>query len=555
MLEPTLESDRVCSTCSPGQHRYPGGDSCTQVDSADLDIVVPGENFACALRAGQIECWGRERGFKHVVELTGDYDMLEIEDDVACGRRVDTRQLECVGSTARESDQGFPSEPVRAVSLGDGRFCAILDNTNLLRCWSNLSEQGFGTPNAVRLAQSVSVAGLNACAVPVGGGLAHCWGESALAPPPVDLVMVAMREAAACGVRSMDSAPECWGEGRVVDTVVDVPLRDIALTLNAACGITRDSDELVCWGVSGPAIRDAPYGVAIATLESSETSFCALTAEGRAVCWGDDDDAVASGVPGNPFLRQSFQSLELGLGACLRTQEGTLRCAGGYATWDGIRGESFTDLDVDGSRFCGVSELGDLRCWTNDEEESASLTGDYRAVAVGGITTCAITTPTGALECSGWPNSLVESTPPGRGFVAVEVASRDYACAIDGEGLRCFGPQAPESARFVPGAFRVVSVGDVPCVINESSEVRCFGDASVAKNAPVGSGVVSLAVDGGGGCAVFDTGVLECWSRSAPSSRPFPDDDIRVVAVDGLTRCALRRDGTLFCWGDTVFGR
>lgn len=381
VLEPTLESDRVCSTCSPGQHRYPGGDSCTQVDSADLDIVVPGENFACALRAGQIECWGRERGFKHVVELTGDYDMLEIEDDVACGRRVDTRQLECVGSTARESDQGFPSEPVRAVSLGDGRFCAILDNTNLLRCWSNLSEQGFGTPNAVRLAQSVSVAGLNACAVPVGGGLAHCWGESALAPPPVDLVMVAMREAAACGVRSMDSAPECWGEGRVVDTVVDVPLRDIALTLNAACGITRDSDELVCWGVSGPAIRDAPYGVAIATLESSETSFCALTAEGRAVCWGDDDDAVASGVPGNPFLRQSFQSLELGLGACLRTQEGTLRCAGGYATWDGIRGESFTDLDVDGSRFCGVSELGDLRCWTNDEEESASLTGDYRAVA------------------------------------------------------------------------------------------------------------------------------------------------------------------------------
>lgn len=89
-----------------------------------------------------------------------------------------------------------------------------------------------------------------------------------------------------------------------------------------------------------------------------------------------------------------------------------------------------------------------------------------------------------------------------------------------------------------------------------------------AQQAPVADPVVDVAMAEQSACAVFQSGIIECWGqndqgqlgngvRSAPLAVPAPVLGITnatAVATTGRTTCAVLETGRIMCWGEGRYG-
>jgi alpha-tubulin suppressor-like RCC1 family protein len=260
--------------------------------------------------------------------------------------------------------------------------------------------------------------------------------------------------------------------------------------------------------------------------------FAACAAADSVSCWGD----LGGGATGPaPIAGFASAPVELALGlffACARTSTGGVLCWGGG----------------------DLGELGD-----------GSGASSPSAVQVQGITSGA----------------------------ASIAASDNYACAVVGGSLWCWGSLPPHTGPGPPpfvatpvqisgitGATQVVSGSDHTCVLTATGEVDCFGDneegqlgdgttTGRATPAPV-PGLppgVALAAGNQFTCAMTRAGDVYCWGSNSNGQlgRPATTDPTRPAAVAGLGRPAdalmagqfhmcARAAGRFACWGSDAFG-
>jgi alpha-tubulin suppressor-like RCC1 family protein len=325
-------------------------------------------------------------------------------------------------------------------------------------------------------------------------------------------------------------------------------------------------------------------------VSTGATTVCALTSSGGVECWGFQLGSAATGTYRS--VREPIAGLESGVAAisvgavsaCALTTAGAVECWGDNT--NGLLGND----SVDGSSTVPVPVGG--------------LAGAVTAISVGQSSACALTA-SGAVECWGdntsglLGNDSVDgsSTVPvpvsgiASGVTAVSVG-QSFACALASGGALCWGSNYPSglgsnsaaSATAVlpmpvtglgAGVTAIVVGGTSGCALVESGGVQCWGTITQVGTfvsvpdipLPVtglSNGATSLAVGGQFACALSASGV-QCWGDTPVLGPGFPT--YPPVAVAGLpgpvkalsagpsTACALMASGGIECWGDNSSGQ
>ncbi|HEX2735441.1 MAG TPA: hypothetical protein VHM70_27760 [Polyangiaceae bacterium] len=327
---------------------------CVLPSSCSAVQISPGSDHACATLAdGTASCWGDngqgDLGQGHwdskvgpspvvtdaVGTKLGNVRSVDVGGQKSCAVLNDGN-VWCWGfvpglpmpSPIAVPVSGFSS--VSSISLGLFGTYAVLSN-GTVSCQDNT---GSIAPTGVTGATSVAVGDSFACAL-VSGGAVRCWGTdnagqlgdgvsgSSVAAPGVlvpgvtNAVSITATLSFACAVLSSGQV-KCWGSnssgqigvGTMSDTLytptVVSGLTDavqIGAGINHVCAVRR-TGAIQCWGANfngqlgsgdtNPLFAPSTpvVGLTNATQVGGATNFsCAVTRDGRAFCWGADNDA------------------------------------------------------------------------------------------------------------------------------------------------------------------------------------------------------------------------------------------------------------------------
>lgn len=305
------------------------------------------------------------------------------------------------------------------------------------------------------------------------------------------------------------------------------------------------------------------------------TLACGLTAS----CGSDDD---SSGTPPGPSpSTNSSSSATIAAGfshSCTVTAAGALKCWGSNSygqLGDGSTTDSALPVQVSG------------------------LASGVRAVAVGEVHTCALTSQ-GGVKCWG-SNSSGQLGQPERTPVSepVEIeplvagvtgiaAGEQFTCAILTDGsVKCWGDNSygqlgngttedtsiPIAVKGLSNVRAIAAGGSHVCALTSAGGVKCWGDA-VEETSPVDvfgldKGVAGLTAGNGFTCAIMDTGDALCWGENGSgqlgngkyrdSTSPVPvlglTANVVQISAKGEHACALTKSGGVKCWGSSSSGQ
>lgn len=451
------------------------GDGTTTPHTIPVDVagltggaraVTAGGGHTCALtEPGGVRCWGG-----NWYGQLGDASRLSR-----------TLPVETAGLT----------EPAIGIAAGLSHTCAVM-NSGQVRCWgyNHEGQLGFGAPG-VRLTPGpivnldegtvrMAAGGESACAVTTQGGV-KCWGANASGQ-----------------LGTGDTAPQT---APVQAGSLTSGVREVAVGGSFACAL-MSTGGVECWGDNGygqlgdgtTASRGLPGDVAALTttvtaLSAATYHACALTADGKVVCWGDN------------------QYGQLGAGASaphLTPAEVTgLMNAVGVSTGD--------------SHTCAVIAGGQVECWGEN--------GDGQ---LGDGTTISHTVPA---PVSGITNALTVTV------------GTNHSCAVTGTGdVRCWGNNSlcqladgTVESRSTPvtpfGLASVIAIDAGPrytCAVTNAGAVKCWGEnfngmlgdgTTEVRGVPVavaglGNGAKSTAGTYSHNCVLMVNGGVQCWGAN-----------------------------------------
>jgi alpha-tubulin suppressor-like RCC1 family protein len=432
-------SQHTCALRSDGSVWCWGGNSGGQLGegtTSSLGLPVPvvghlratsvaaGGDFTCALEEdGRLWCWGDDRRGQLSRGTT-----LFAASPAEIGDLVD----------------------VRLLAPGGAHVCTSPGPEGLVRCFGDnqAGQLGMGdaldralpAPTKIPLsAEALTAGALHTCAITNGAtGTVLCWGRGsdgqlghgALldARVPVTVrettpaVAVVAGGAHTCDLHA-DASVSCWGRGTrgqlgdglsvsrpTPGPIVGLAAREIALGDEHTCALTASS-ELLCWGrgsegelglgtpadapapVQVPGVSGALVSAPAQALAAGARHTCALSSDGRVLCWGDD----AEGQLGDPRLvAHATPFLVPGLDQAVAISAG--------------QGHTCALLGTDSH----VGSPGDVVCWgANEHGQTGSPTGEsvlaptrveglsnVIALRAGGDETCALLA-SGRLACWG----------------------------------------------------------------------------------------------------------------------------------------------------------
>ena len=240
----------------------------------------------------------------------------------------------------------------------------------------------------------------------------------------------------------------------------------------------------------------------------------------------------------------------------------------------------------------------------------SSTTPSAKAIAAGGIHTCALTSA-GAVQCWGDNRSgqlgdgtTTERHSPvtvsGLGSGAAAIAAGGiHSCALTSTGgVRCWGDNrsgqlgdgtttARHTSVAVSGlssGVRAIAAGGFhTCALTNAGGVKCWGDnrsgqlgdgTMTERTTPVpvsglSSGVAAIAAGDYHTCALTTAGAVKCWGynyvgqlgNGTTADSPVPvavsglASGVAAIAAGGLHTCALTSAGGVRCWGDNRAGQ
>jgi alpha-tubulin suppressor-like RCC1 family protein len=388
------------------------------------------------------------------------------------------------------------------VALGISHTCALLQNGSV-RCWGDNTFGQLGTGNRnpqIRATTATNVSGLTD-AVALGAGLFHT-----------------------CAVR-VNGQVVCWGyngSGQLGNNAKEPPCDPSV----APCGQTTPSTVL-----------NMSQAVDVV---AGETHTCALRANGRVRCWGNNE----SGQLGDGTFAESLDATEV---------------------------EDLENVKVISAGWhhsCALTASGNTLCW--GANFNGQLGNDSR-------------------DASGVPVFVLDLP-----IDAVDLASGNtHSCVLRAMGsLSCWGSnefgelgsppvgppsEDPRTVLNISGNIPALSIdaqGNHTCAVRGTSAVVCWGSNSdgqltgIASTTPqrnpvapfpAVTNVIAAAAGSNHTCVLFANGTVSCWGRMGGTvSAPTPVaglDNVVAIAGGGDFRCALRADGTVRCWGEGSAGQ
>lgn len=531
---------------------------------AEKDFVdlVTGKNFVCNLNyRGRIYCWGKNTHGQFGNGTTTD--------------------LETERSTDYLDMASYPAfKNLKKLVAGDEHVCGLTSEGKAV-CWGRGTEGQIGdnggvdrlVPTAVNVAgivdfdgfTDITAGGDHTCAVTADGKV-YCWGENsngelgnnsttdALTPVQVDatgittaktFVEVKAGRTHTCG-RMIDGLVYCWGS-----------------STDGKLGGTYGVDQLVPVNVK---IGSNPLKT-IVGLEVGRAHSCAITADGKAMCWGQQS---ADGRLGNNATASSADPVAVDVSALLGKR-------------------SLKQISSGTSNSCAVNTQGRVYCWgRGDEGQNGNSFSDYLT-----------------------PNEIL-TTGTGGSLFAKVVVGNQHACALSTEGkVYCWGengegqlgnggnvdnptPAIVDTSTITPFlGFKDISAGsNHTCGLHADGKIYCWGygffgqlgrNSSFSANRPVAVVTAStpgltkfIAVDAGSmhTCGLGANGLLYCWGygalgrlgtgntldRMIPTAvvtTSFPSKD-RVVSFSAGNEntCAILSNNTkAWCWGAGTHGK
>jgi alpha-tubulin suppressor-like RCC1 family protein len=331
----------------------------------------------------------------------------------------------------------------------------------------------------------------------------------------------------------------------------------LAVGSDHTCALTK-LNGVQCWGnnqygqlgtgdtsnsASPRDVVDMSYG--IAQITAGETHTCALTKQGKVLCWGNNSSGQL-GTGDNTTQLKPVQVTGLdtpvtaiaagALHTCALTSDGRVYCWGNNLTGqlgNGSTDPSLTPVLIDG--FTGVKQI-----------------------AAGASHTCALT-DTGAVKCWGANNhgQLGNSTQtdssspvdvPNLSDVVEVTAGQEHTCVVDASGgVKCWGLNASGQ----------VGNGSTDGYISNPVDVSSLG-----------SGVLEIKAYKNQTCALKKTGIL-CWGLNNAGQLGNGDTNNQLVPVSVLNldmqfigiglgadhTCARASSGFIYCWGGNTYGQ
>ncbi len=584
--------------------------------------ISAGQRHTCALlQSGEVRCWGandsgqlgdgstQQRSQPVVVALGGAASAISageahtcavVAGALRCWGRNESGQLGVDDFTARVQPAAVPalSSGVTAVAAGHDHTCALRSGAAL--CWGNnqsgqLGDGQFGlrpVPGPVSTLGSgvvgIAVGRFHSCAL-VSGGAVRCWGGNSVG----QLGRGGFQES-----RTPVAVPG-----------LDAGVRQVVANFQHACALLGNGG-VQCWGDNfygqigdGTSLtRDRPtavtgLGAGQAALGAGYLHGCAVGADGRVRCWGNNfDGQLGNGEFTNRLLPRRVVGLgggieRIGTGfqhSCAWSAAGGTRCWGDNTFGQLGNGDNaVSEVPVavqqladgsgvlDGGVFhtCSLTASGGVKCWGQNsfgQLGDGSTTDRNLPVAVSGLSSGVTALATG-------------------GF---------HTCALLGGGLRCWGSNAfgqlgigvtgdisvPTEVGGLPGALSSVSAGEAhTCALTQSGGVLCWGANAVgqlgdgtldarAQPTPVsglGSGVRAISVSGNFSCALLHSGGVRCWggaesgqlgeggtiSRRTPTQVLGLSDGVVAIEAAWYHACAIDGAGGLSCWGRNTEGQ
>jgi alpha-tubulin suppressor-like RCC1 family protein len=341
--------------------------------------------------------------------------------------------------------------------------------------------------------------------------------------------------------------------GSATVTVVALRVASVVAGHLHSCALTTDG-AAYCWGnneygelgdgskVSRLVPTAVAGGLKFSALSAWAFHTCGVTTSGAAYCWGDNSfgrlgngSTISSAVPVPVSGGLTFSSVVTGsTHTCGLTPSGAAYCWGGSA--DGERGDG-----SDTSSSVPVAVTGGLT---------------FSALSTWGIHTCGLTT-NGAAYC--WGSNFAGELGDG------STTSSAVPVAVSGGYT-----------------FTAISAGRFhTCGITTSGTTYCWGDngfgqlgdgTTTMRPAPVAvSGGLAFVTLAGGNyhtCGLTASGAAYCWGRNSESElgdggsgishRAAPTGvagglNFSAISAGGFHSCALSTTGTAYCWGYNAF--
>lgn len=219
-----------------------------------------------------------------------------------------------------------------------------------------------------------------------------------------------------------------------------------------------------------------------------------------------------------------------------------------------------TMLGSDERYFCAIV-AGALKCWDGTSKSPGSVT----TIIPSGVDWLSTGTPHCAVMSAGgvkcWSlqyqprekqaklvvQDITGVTGDIRSIAAVDSADQRYACAVDAQGLKCWGDNFARPLGNRPGGVRNLPAAPIP---------------------GLETGVTAISMELNHSCAIKD-GKVYCWGGFnflGELGDKTPKSLGEVVQVEGIDNasqigvgsfysCALTSDLRVFCWGDNEFGQ
>jgi hypothetical protein len=220
-------------------------------------------------------------------------------------------------------------------------------------------------------------------------------------PPPGRYVALTAGPRVSCGLTD-EGTIQCWGVDNQYG-IASPPAGNDFVAIDGSgvqCGL-RKSGEVSCWGGSISGLGRMPLMEPATQFEVTTRATCAILADGRARCEGDNDLVLPS--------KLRYARLNLNGGVCGLTADGTIACAG--TPWlkriTPSRGPYLEVVNSD-SDVCALRGDGIVECW-----------GEHWGNG-GGVETCKLTEARLTFEGSErlfqvevfpWGESYVGDTP------------------------------------------------------------------------------------------------------------------------------------------------
>lgn len=505
-------------------------------------------------------------------------------------------------TTGRSHAQATPVDGVVKVFAGGAHSC-LLSSVGELRCFGRNVFGQLGSNGISDQSNPVPVAGQD----------------------PV-IASAALGESHSCSL-STAGAVRCWGrndvgqlgDGQSSDRSVPVNVQTLGSGVTAIASGHHHNCALIaggaarCWGLNTSGqlgdgtstnrrspVAISSLGVGVRSLALGRNHSCALTMQGRVMCWGmnsvgqlGDGTTTARTTPGDvSALGSDIQAIAAGdQHTCALKTNGQVLCWGSNNF--GQLGQANTGTEF---RTTPVA--------------ATSLGAEVLQVIAGTQSTCAIHRQ-GSMSCSGRNDrgQVGDGTTAQRNtFVTVQLGESSVASASAGafhvcaqtltNGAICWGDNsygqlgdgnmaaqfAPVRVQGLTGNLRAIATGDDhACAITELGAVQCWGDntfgqigdgTTIDRQSPtqvigLTQGVTSLAAGTQHNCAALSTGRVMCWginqgrqlgdgstnSRSLPVEVAGLSGAIRTLVAGGDFSCAALQSGTVKCWGSNESGQ